>query len=212
MSPNEAMKEVKKRRINFKDYDFDLDSLKGIKKFLKNSYGFSDRQIRWTIELYLNDLEETRLSSDFSNMFSSPDYGNGQGFIKMEETRCLMTTLCAHDCIKIWFDKNCRILLKGVLGKLGLKNEQKNYVLYDICGFSSQQFGDEGEVADITTSLPLWLPVVQNVVDSWHEGIEEEYEKIVPKYKQEVQSYLQNYLNESQLDSLVSAFELKDSK
>lgn len=210
MSLEEIRKYISQHRLTY-DQSKEQSSFHEIKELLKKEKGFSQRQADWAIELYITDLEEKDLTNRNRNIERDPSYPNYDLIALSKNYDRAFARHCAHDCIMIWFDKNVRILLKRELVAKNLEEKLINKVLFDICGFKQDQFkNDEDQIADISTTLPLWMPANNDYDGGWTDGINEEHKRIVEQFRKPIEEYLVNYLSEEQVQEICDlAFNLK---
>lgn len=211
---NMSLEEIKKIISQYRltgDQSKEKVSLDEIKELLKRERGFSQRQADWAIELYINDMEEKILTDRNRDIEHDPDYPNYELITLSKNYDRAFARLCARDCIMIWFDKNVRIFLKDGLVAKNLEEEQIDKVLFDICGFTQDQFkNDEDQIPDISTNLPLWMPANNDYDGGWKNGIKEGHKGIVKQFRKPIEEYLVNYLSEKQVQEISdSAFNLK---
>lgn len=213
MSPVAVKERIAAKRLNYDRYDLSGSSFASIKKCLAKEEGFNERQVKWAIELYVNDLEEELLRRDFYQLYHYPKLHDENSLLELVNKQMILTRLCAHDCVKLWFDTNVRVLLKQALCEQHVAPKRQNYILYKICAFSPQQFHEQEHYPVITTRLPYWLPTDNQSQVAWEKGINEEYDLLCHQYRQPVQAYLAEFLHEEQAKEICqTAFDLKSGE
>lgn len=184
MSPENAKDIIAKKRedikSSFSEYSFDA-----IKQYLIKEKGFSKRNANWAIDLYVSDKEEILLSDKIRDLFGSPNADIEEFSLALyKESR-----LCAHDCLKNWFDTNVRKNLAIGLKKHGINQTITDHVLYDICGYSKQQFEDDSW-DQVSLELPLWIKPNEETLAGWERGVKEAYHQFEEDFVIPLKEYL----------------------
>lgn len=213
MSPVAVKEKIAAKRLNYELYDLTSSSFSSLKHQLKQEEGFSNRQVQWALELYVNDLEEELLQRDFHRLCHRSQPLNSAAVMELVKKQMTLTRLCAHDCVKVWFDTNVRILLKQALSEQNVSKKRQAHILYQICAFSPQQFQEGDQYPAVTTRLPYWLPDNSASQEAWQKGIEEEYMLLVEQFKKPVERYLRAFLHPAQATEICqTAFDLKSGE
>lgn len=207
MSPELARKFISRNRLTYDQAQKQLTFFE-IKQMLIEDQGCSYRQAEWAVELYTTNLEEIVLTCRIDDIKHATNYPNYSDIMQIKNYERIFANLCAHDCIKIWFDKNVRIFLQIGLQAKELEEKQINIVLFEICDFAMKQF-QEDKIPDVSTHLPLWLPANTDYSEGWEKGIKEEHQRIIKTYREPIEQYLVNYLSEKQIQEICdTAFDL----
>lgn len=196
MELSKIAKWISNERLNSDKYI----SLATIKDELKINFNFTARQLDWAIDLYINFLEEGRLS-DFYNR-STPEDGI-QNVVNAE------INLIAHygwDCTRIWFEEYVKVKLFEQLKKYDLKDEQIDHIFLNICEFSKEQLRDLKEDDDLYTkfssNLPVWLPASTTAERGWEKGLKMGRKQIADHYEEAIKNYLAAFLTEKEITDI----------